>query len=158
VSDEVMGLLGRRGFSGVTRCFVGVPVAGHLPTTNPPNAQNSPSEGSNVNTAPGSDKSAAQKLSFSDLLTSPSPSDPAKASSVDDGIADMVARVGRWWYSRCYEAALLPAEGDPARALESSIWADDALIRECEKRGTSFRLLIGYAQKPVVGVRRTVSV
>ncbi|KAF2814574.1 uncharacterized protein BDZ99DRAFT_506053 [Mytilinidion resinicola] len=153
VSDEVMGLLGRRGFSGVTRCFVGVPVAGHLPTANAaPN-----SDGSN-STATDSDKTATQKLSFSDLLNSPSPSDPAKASSVDDGIAEMVARVGRWWYSRCYEAAVLPTDADPAKAMESSIWSDEALIRECEKRGTSFRLLIGYAQKPVVGVRRTVSV
>jgi len=159
VSDEVMGLLGRRGFTSVTRCFVGVPVAGRLPTTNTsPNTQSSPSDDSNASPAANSDKTAAQKLSFSDLLTSPSPSDPVKASSVDDGIAEMVARVGRWWYTRCYETALMPAEGDPAKALESSIWADDALIRECEKRGTSFRLLIGYAQKPVVGVRRTVSV
>ena len=75
----------------------------------------------------------------------------------------MVARVGRWWYSRCYESLVLPEAGEPGTAafgnlLENSIWRDDNLIRECEKRGTTFRLLIGYAQKPEVGVRRTVSV
>ena len=83
--------------------------------------------------------------------------------STDNGIADMVARVGRWWYSRCYESVVLPEAGEPGASnsgtmLETSIWRDEALVRECEKRGTSFRLLIGYAQKPEVGVRRTVSV
>jgi hypothetical protein len=57
---------------------------------------------------------------------------------------------------------VLPEAGEaganPGDLLESSIWRDESLIKECEKRGTSFRLLIGYAQKPEVGFRRTVSV
>jgi hypothetical protein len=68
----------------------------------------------------------------------------------DDSIAQMVARVGRWWYSTCYERALLPDH--------QSIWADDVLLRECEEQGASFRLLICHAQKPAETRRRTVSV
>jgi hypothetical protein len=79
------------------------------------------------------------------------------------GIADKVARVGRWWYSRCYESIILPDSDGPDAALSSdilknSIWRDENLIRECEELGTSFRMLIGYAQKPEVSLRRHVSV
>jgi hypothetical protein len=103
-------------------------------------------------------KGPKPELSFSDLLNASASSD-----STDNGITDMVARVGRWWYSRCYESLVLPEAGEPGAAasgnlLETSIWRDESLINECEKRGTSFKLLIGYAKKPEVGVRRTVSV
>jgi len=70
----------------------------------------------------------------------------------------MVARVGRWWYSRCYESIALPKASELGTHAAGSIWCDDRLIQECEKRGTSFKLLIGYAQKPTLGVRRTASV
>ncbi|OCK77633.1 hypothetical protein K432DRAFT_407142 [Lepidopterella palustris CBS 459.81] len=163
VSDEVMAGLGRRGFTGCNRCFVGVPVAGRLPPASDSDEdRNANGKGANkdgsASSASSASKSAKKEISFSDLLTTQS-SNPES----DDGITEMVARVGRWWYSRCYESFVLPEAGEAGAAnsgdlLESSIWRDEALIRECEKRGTSFRLLIGYAQKPVVGVRRTVSV
>ncbi|KAF2110081.1 hypothetical protein BDV96DRAFT_604158 [Lophiotrema nucula] len=161
ISDEIMAGLGRKGFTECNRCFVGVPVAGKLP---PPEELEGP-EGrkrKSSTASAGSKKQAMKKpkpeVSFSDLLNTQNPSE-----STDDGITDMVARVGRWWYSRCYESLVLPEAGEPGAAtsgnlLESSIWRDESLIKECEKRGTSFRLLIGYAQKPEVGVRRTVSV
>jgi SAM-dependent methyltransferase len=167
VSDEIMASLGRKGFTECNRCFVGVPVAGCLPS--PENAELSdgkPRKGSNASSVnhhrPASDnrstKGSKPEVPYSDLLSKHTSSD-----SVDNGIADMVSRVGRWWYSRCYESLVLPEAGEPgapppANLLENSIWKDEALIKECEKRGTSFRLLIGYAQKPEMGMRRTVSV
>ncbi|KAF2476388.1 uncharacterized protein BDR25DRAFT_349499 [Lindgomyces ingoldianus] len=164
ISDEIMAGLGRRGFTECNRCFVGVPVAGRLPSPDESEASSSKkrkgSTSSIIHGPKGTPTQAAKapkaEVSFSDLLTTRSSSD----SSIDDSITEMVARVGRWWYSRCYESLVLPEAGEPDAAnsgtlLESSIWRDESLIKECEKRGTSFRLLIGYAQKPEVGVRRT---
>ncbi|KAL1612718.1 hypothetical protein SLS60_000947 [Paraconiothyrium brasiliense] len=165
ISDEIMGLVGKKGFTECNRCFVGVPVAGTLPSPDDTEAASNKRKGSTVETtnkATGAASKAAKKpkpeVSFSDLLNT-----GASSESTDNTITDMVARVGRWWYSRCYESLVLPEAGEPDAAnsgdiLRSSIWRDESLINECEKRGTSFRLLIGYAQKPDVGVRRTVSV
>lgn len=165
ISDEVMGGLGRRGFVGCYRCFVGVPAAGRLRSagdevetaTAAGSSASGSASGSSGGASGASEPGARKEVSFSDLLTTQN----ANGES-DDSIAEMVAKVGRWWYSRCYESVVLPEAREPGTAggniLENSIWRDEALIRECEKRGTSFRLLIGYAQKPVVGVRRTVSV
>ncbi|KAF1951707.1 hypothetical protein CC80DRAFT_597169 [Byssothecium circinans] len=166
ISDEFMGILGRKGFTEFNRCFVGVPVAGHLPgpeeTGTPDSRKRKGSSASSVSKTTSAASPPAKQpkpeVSFSELLNRQTSSE-----STDNGIADMVARVGRWWYSRCYESLVLPEAGEPDAAnsghlLETSIWRDEALIKECEKRGTSFKLLIGYAQKPDVGVRRTVSV
>lgn len=159
-SDEYMNMVGRKGFTDCNRCFVGVPVAGLLPGAEDGDAEGRTRKGSTASTT---DQARAARppradVSFSDLLSTRNSSE-----STDNTIADMVARVGRWWYSRCYEALVLPEAGEAEAAnsgklLQSSIWRDDSLINECERRGTSFRLLIGYAQKPEVGVRRTVSV
>ncbi|ORY00442.1 hypothetical protein BCR34DRAFT_494582 [Clohesyomyces aquaticus] len=168
ISDEMTAILGRRGFTEFNRCFVGVPVAGRLPSPEDTDVadpkKRKGSTASTTSTSKGTTgktpaKTPKPEVSFSDLLNARSSAD----SSVDDGITEMVARVGRWWYSRCYESLVLPEAGEPGVAesgnlLDGSIWRDESLIQECEKRGTSFRLLIGYAQKPEVGVRRTVSV
>ncbi|KAJ4358179.1 uncharacterized protein N0V89_002758 [Didymosphaeria variabile] len=165
ISDEIMGLVGKKGFTECNRCFVGVPVAGNLPSPDDTDAASKKRKGStasSINKPTGATTKATKKpkpeVSFSDLLNT-----RASSESTDNTITDMVARVGRWWYSRCYESLVLPEAGEPDAAnsgdiLRSSIWRDESLINECEKRGTSFRLLIGYAQKPEVGVRRTVSV
>ncbi|KAH8726795.1 hypothetical protein GQ44DRAFT_612568 [Phaeosphaeriaceae sp. PMI808] len=163
ISDEIMAGIGRKGFVECNRCVVGVPVAGKLPSAD--DAKNGANKRTNSSASSNSKNGATSVLkgpnpevSFSDLLNGSSSSE-----STDNGITDMVARVGRWWYSRCYESLVLPEAGEPGAAtsgnlLESSIWRDENLISECEKRGTSFKMLIGYAQKPEVGVRRTVSV
>jgi hypothetical protein len=164
ISDEIMAGIGRKGFVECNRCVVGVPVAGKLPDLNDTKSTASKRKGSTasssikVNSTLPLPKGPKPGLSFSDLLNRSSTSE-----SIDNGITDMVARVGRWWYSRCYESLVLPEAGEPGAAasgnlLENSIWQDESLVNECEKRGTSFKLLIGYAQKPEVGVRRTVSV
>lgn len=166
ISDEIMGLIGKKGFTECNRCFVGVPVAGTLPTADQVDAatpkKRKGSTASSISKPTAVPSKATKKpkpeVSYSDLLNTRSSS-----ISTDNTITDMVARVGRWWYSRCYESLVLPEAGEPDAAnsgdlLRSSIWRDESLINECEKRGTSFRMLIGYAQKPEVGVRRTVSV
>lgn len=164
ISDEVMAGLGRKGFVECNRCVVGVPVAGKLPTpddtkkSTKKRAGSIASTNSKKNGALPAPKGPKPEVSFSDLLNVSSPSE-----STNIEITEMVARVGRWWYSRCYESLVLPEAGEPGAAtsgnlLQNSIWRDESLIAECEKRGTTFKMLIGYAQKPEVGVRRTVSV
>jgi len=135
MSDFVLRLVGRRGFEGLQRCFVGVPVT----------ASAEGLEGVEVL------GEVADGFSFSDLLRAES------KDGQDEGITRMVARVGRWWYSRCYESLVMLGscgEGDVGK----SIWSDDAMMIECEKRGTSLRLMVCCAQKPDCPVRRTISV
>jgi hypothetical protein len=164
ISDEIMAGIGHKGFVECNRCVVGVPVAGKLPNPDDIKMANTKRKGSTASSASKTNSTLSQpkgpkpEVSFSDLLNASSSSE-----STDNGITDMVARVGRWWYSRCYESIVLPEAGEPGAAtsgnlLQNSIWRDESLVNECEKRGTSFKLLIGYAQKPEVGVRRTVSV
>ncbi|PGH17885.1 hypothetical protein AJ79_00784 [Helicocarpus griseus UAMH5409] len=161
-SDNIQTLLGKRGFENLNRCMVGVPVAGTiqrssdtssssrstatLPTpTNPYTVDSASSVKDNGRSRrPPSDD---PNLSLGDLL-----SDKAPSESNDESITKMVAKVARWWYTRCYEAAILP-NGNP----DYSIWADRRVLRECQRRGTGFRLLIAYAQKPSEP-RRTASV
>ncbi|RAR07395.1 hypothetical protein DDE83_006505 [Stemphylium lycopersici] len=158
ISDEVMAGIGRKGFVECNRCVVGVPVAGKLPSLDDmksPSTKRKDSTASKTGNTMAPPKGPKPEVSFSDLLNTSSSSE-----STNSDITDMVARVGRWWYSRCYESLVLPEAGEPGVAasgilFENSIWRDESLINECEKRGTSFKLLIGYAQKPELGVRRT---
>ncbi|KAI9788291.1 MAG: hypothetical protein M1816_006976 [Peltula sp. TS41687] len=126
-SDNILRLLGRRGFENVNRCMLGVPVAGNVARSRETSVDES-------------------SLSLSELLRD-------QSQEGDEGITKMVARVGRWWYTRCHEMITLPDGG-----LTQSLWNDRALLRECEKGKTSFKLLICYAQKPLAPRRRTVSV
>jgi hypothetical protein len=151
ISDNIQRLLGRRGFENMNRCMVGVPAAGRIPGsrdesmdgTEPTSANTE----SSVNSSNGKQRAGDPNASpLINLLEN-------QATSGDEGITKMVAQIGRWWYSRCYENFALP-DGD----VRKSIWADDALIRECEKRGTSLRLMVCFAQKPDCPVRRTISV
>ena len=84
-------------------------------------------------------------FSLSDLISDHSPTS-------DEKITKMVAKVGRYWYTRIYESGVLP-NGD----LKRSIWADKKVLYECKNRGSGFKLLIAYAQKPTEHRRRTVS-
>ena len=61
----------------------------------------------------------------------------------DGSLAKSLSTVGRWWFTRCYEMVCLPYDD-----MERSIWNDKALLEECEKRETGFKLLLCYAQKP----------
>ncbi|GFF23669.1 hypothetical protein IFM61606_08903 [Aspergillus udagawae] len=169
-SDNLQKLLGLQGFDSLRRCMVRIPVTGVIVRSS---ASSSSTSSSNPSTSVAtgtpstafsaltSSSTSAQQpkvhgkspsndtdLSLGDLLSDPSPS-----PSNDESIRKIVAKVGRWWYTRCYEIPVLP-NGDAA----SSIWADKRVLRECQKRGTGFRLLIAYAQKPSEVKRRTASV
>lgn len=157
-SDSIQRTLGRHGFDNLRRCMVQVPVAGMIVRSSGSSSSSNPSiyhasakspslsgpKPSKPTKPPHPDEPA---LSLGDLLSDPSPS-----ATNDESIRKIVAKVGRWWYTRCYEIPVLP-DGDVAL----SIWADKKVLRECQKTGTGFRLLIAYAQKPSEK-RRTASV
>ncbi|KAL8689197.1 MAG: hypothetical protein Q9218_005081, partial [Villophora microphyllina] len=119
VSDNIQKMLGRRGFENLNRCMVTVPVAGLVPDSR----------------AGSLDE---KDLSLGDMLKDHS-------AQGDESITKMVSRVGRWWYTRCYEYGVL---ANPDEDSEHSIWGDRALLKECEKFETGLKLLICYAQKP----------
>ena len=162
-SDNTLKILGRRGFQNLNKCIVSVPVAGIVTSSSVDSSSSRHSQGSTSrqesasaagskaasftdpdirgSTSSGSDRN----FLLSDLIADDSPKS-------DQRITKMVAKVGRWWYTRCYEWAVLP-DGD----LERSIWADKKVLEECESRGSGFKLLIAYAQKPLDARRRTLS-
>lgn len=119
LSDSLQKIVKQSGFENLNRCVVNVPVAGHVSGSRP----RSGSLGENSGTLGDLRKEASGKG--------------------DGGLAKSLAMVGRWWFTRCYEMITLPY-GD----LERSIWNDEALLEECEKRETGFKLLLCYAQKP----------
>ncbi|KAL4902961.1 hypothetical protein BDW74DRAFT_157192 [Aspergillus multicolor] len=170
-SDNIQKLAGHHGFDNLRRCVVRIPVAGMIVRTSASSSSTASSNLSTLTTAaitsstalsavsgssPGQrsntnshEKSSSNDtvLSLGDLLSDPSPS-----PSNDESIRKIVARVGRWWYTRCYESPVLP-NGD----VDRSLWADKKVLRECQQRGTGFKLLIAYTQKPSEK-RRTASV
>ena len=187
-SDNIQRLLGRHSFDNLHRCMVRIPVAGvitrssasssstasssslHPSMSIPAASRSAPSFGQGHNRRHRRTESSAAtgattydrhekithrtspsnetNLSLGDLL-----SDPAPSPSNDESIRKIVAKVGRWWYTRCYEIPVLP-HGD----VDLRIWSDKKVLRECQKRGTGFRLLIAHAQKPSEVNRRTASV
>lgn len=124
-SDNIQKMLGRRGFENLKSCMVDVPVAGHI----------SSSRAGSID---------EENKSLGDMLKDSS-------TKGDESITTMVAKVGRWWYSRCYEVGIEPDMDS------NSIWTDRQLLRECEKRETGLKLLVCHAQKPNAIKRRTVS-
>lgn len=66
----------------------------------------------------------------------------------DEVNSGVLARVGRWWYTRCYER-VITSQGE---AMKRSMWNERGLLRECEERETAFRMLVAYARKPVKGI------
>jgi hypothetical protein len=122
-SDTVLRIVGKRGFTDIKSCKVGVPVASTIPSELPSKPK--------------------EEMSLADMMRDSS-------SASDEGITKMVAKVGRWWYTRCYETGVR-ADGD-------SIFNDVQLLGECEKWNASFKLAVAYAQKPVQGRRRTSSI
>lgn len=148
LSDVLLRQIGRKGFEEVQRCIVGVPAAGRIPRSQD---MSSVSSGHSGRPIWHREDRHSQEFSFADLLEDAKASQFGPGKTNDDNITKMVAKVGRWWYSSCYEKSLLQSD-------DSSIWNDHGLLRECEKQGTSFRLLICHAQKPTQNRRRTVSV
>lgn len=121
-SDLIVRLLGNAGFSGIKAANVGVPVASSIP-------RSSSGEGSDRRASDKS-KKGKEPPSLSEMMRDTSP-------NADAGITKMVARVGRWWYTRCYEYG-----------SKSSMWDDKALLCECEELGTSLKLTVCCARAP----------
>lgn len=159
--DNIQRLIGRRGFENLNRCIVGLPVAGAVGSLGSESSRasnrSSGDRFSDVGAVAGSPhpsrntkginraRMSDQNFSLSDLLADHS-------SAGDEKLADVIAKVGRHFFSRCYEWAVLP-NGD----LERSLWSERAVLRECERRGSSFKLMIAYAQNPAEDRRRTLS-
>lgn len=80
VSDEILKLLGKKGFENVSRAIVGVPVVGM-------------DSGSPIKTA-----SQLSNLSFGDMLV-----DQAKSQNLHYPSTKAMAKAARWWWSKCYE-------------------------------------------------------
>lgn len=156
LSDVLVRLIGRRGFDDVQRCLVGVPTVGRIPSSRDLGSGSSSEDDSLGSrrgirfSGIGSEEFAADEFRFADLLEQDARGEAAfvPGKNADENITRMVARVGRWWYTSCYEQP----------SVAASIFADRALRRECEVQGTSFKLLICHAQKPMQPRRRTVSV
>ena len=117
LSDNIQKMLGKKAFENLNRCTLDVPVAGHV----------------NNSRAESFDEASGKEL--------PKPRSERASASV----AKNLAKVGRWWFSSCYETG-----------TGRSIWEDKTLLAECEARETGFKLLLCYAQKPL-NKRRTRS-
>jgi len=97
--DNIQRMLGRRGFENLNRCMVSIPVA----------CKNGIFE---VGPRSSMDVDVALKnISLNEMLRDLSP-----ASS--EGITEILSRVGRWWFTRCYEKGFL-ANGYLTRSNKS---------------------------------------
>ncbi|KAF8849073.1 hypothetical protein BDZ45DRAFT_246545 [Acephala macrosclerotiorum] len=137
-SDTVLRMVGKRGFEGVKSCMVGVPVASQIPLDLEASAD--PASSSSQPMDPKT-QVLKQELSLTDLLHTPT------SPAVDSSITKMVAKVGRWWYSRCYENLVLNQGGEMG-GNGGSLWNDEVLLGECETWRSSFKLCVAVARKP----------
>lgn len=120
-ADLIVRLLGKHGFSNIKAARVGVPVASSIARSNASNEERK--------------QNKKDQKSLSDMMSD-------NSAVADENITKMVARVGRWWYTRCYENAAA------AEAEQKSIWSDKALMSECEELGTSLKLMVCCARAP----------
>jgi hypothetical protein len=163
IGDNIQKILGLRGFENLNRCVVGVPVTGKVATSSGSRSSRSSRDSyyqkgkekdlgatasipqQRMSISSGGDRQRGGNFSLSELVADHS-------ATSDEKITKMVGKVGRWWYTRTYEWAVLPG-GD----LQKSIWHDKKVLHECRVRGSGFKLLIAYAQKPIEMRRRTMS-
>lgn len=124
-SDNVEHIMGQRGFQDLNRVILGVPVSGNM--------------------------SMSPRLSRNQSDSSiPELTMKAKTYKTDEDITKLIAKVGRWWYSECYEKRVVKEGG-------KSIWTDAALLRECKEAETAFKLYVCTAQKAMMSKRKTRS-
>jgi SAM-dependent methyltransferase len=161
IIDNVQSMLGARGFSNISRCVVGVPVAGRPSRSTDSSSSSRSSGGSDGFTQPGlgdaRQATASPRMAFgqgrketnlslNDLIADHS-------DNADVKISKIVSKTARTWWQHCFEASVI-SDGN----LAKSIFADKNVLGECKSRGSSFKMLIAYAQRPVFeGRRRTMS-
>ncbi|KAI1096647.1 hypothetical protein F5B19DRAFT_481120 [Rostrohypoxylon terebratum] len=117
-ADLTLRLLAKKGFTDVKKCRVGVPVASAIASSS----------------TKGKKK---DERSLAEMMND-------KTEMGDQNITNMVSKVGRWWYNRCYETST---------GMPSSIWNDKSLLAECEEWETSLKLMVCHARKPEAGGR-----
>lgn len=146
-SDLLLRLLGRKGFADIKTCRVGVPLASTIAgsTAGCAAGSESSSSSSRTGTATSSSRSsgvgATRKRSHKRETRSVAEMMSAEGPAADESITKMVAKVGRWWYERCYEGAARDAGG-------RGMWSDQALLAECEEWRTSLKLMVCHARIP----------
>ncbi|KAL2025178.1 hypothetical protein VTK56DRAFT_180 [Thermocarpiscus australiensis] len=138
VSDLILRLMGRRGYTDIKTCRVGVPIASTIARS--PSSETGTGGKRSLTGAGGRGKGTSKKdeRSLPEMISDEGP-------VADENIAKQVAKVGRWWYTRCYESAAAPGVGPGSR---SSMWRDKALLAECEEWGTSLKLMVCHARVP----------
>lgn len=160
-SDNIQKILAGRGFENLNRCVVGVPVAAKAGTSSGSRSSRSSQssfhqKGREADQVGGGSPLRKRRSDHSNSNEprggSFSPNELFSEPSTSSDDEEILAQVGRWWYTRTYEWAALPG-GD----LDKSIWRDKRLLRECKARGSGFKLLIAYAQKPMETRRRSTS-
>ncbi|EWY79305.1 hypothetical protein FOYG_17528 [Fusarium oxysporum NRRL 32931] len=122
-ADLIVRLLGKVAFTTIKAARVGVPVASSV--------TRSDSKADKGKATP----KKKDPPSLSEMMSDNSP-------LADEGITKMVSRVGRWWYTRCYENAAENPSG-------KSIWNDKSLLAESEELGTSLKLMACCARAPL---------
>ncbi|KAI1342036.1 hypothetical protein F5Y15DRAFT_413301 [Xylariaceae sp. FL0016] len=110
-ADLVLRLLGKKGFTDIKNCRVGVPVASSL--TNEPRKQGKKDE-----------RSLAEMMND-------------ETEMGDENIAKMVSKVGRWWYNRLYEVPSGMNKSiwnDRALLAECEQWGTSLKLMVCHAR------------------------
>ncbi|KAG6988813.1 hypothetical protein FocnCong_v001842 [Fusarium oxysporum f. sp. conglutinans] len=123
-ADLIVRLLGKVGFTTIKTARVGVPVASSVTRSD-----------SKADKGKATPEKMKDPPSLSEMMSDNSP-------LADEGITKMVSRVGRWWYTRCYENAAENPSG-------KSIWNDKSLLAESEELGTSLKLMVCCARAPL---------
>ncbi|KAJ2904041.1 hypothetical protein MKZ38_008973 [Zalerion maritima] len=126
-ADLMLKILNRRGFTDVKTCKVGVPVCA-LPKKKVLAAEKDKKQ---------KKKNTMEQRSLADMMSDTS-------ELADKEITNMVAQVGRWWYSKCYE-------NTAGIGVAGSMWRDRSLLNECQEMGTSLKLMVCYARVPEKG-------
>ncbi|KAK3366074.1 hypothetical protein B0T24DRAFT_535595 [Lasiosphaeria ovina] len=140
-SDLILRQLGRKAFTDVKTCRVGVPVASAIARSSGSEAANNKKRVSiEAGRVREKSKTRRDNRSLPEMISDESP-------VADENITKMVAKVGRWWYSRCYESAAV-ATAAPGSRSGANMWSDKALLTECEEWGTSFKLMVCHARVP----------
>ncbi|RCI13342.1 hypothetical protein L249_1205 [Ophiocordyceps polyrhachis-furcata BCC 54312] len=133
-ADLVLRLLGKACFSNIRVARVGVPVASSI--TRPEMMGNKAKQQQQQQQRHGP--------SLADMMKDDSP-------MADESITKLVTRVGRWWYTRCYEKVASSSSSSSSSSSPSSsgsIWLSKQLLSECEELGTSLKLMVCCARAP----------
>lgn len=139
-ADLMLRLLGRKGFTDIKTCRVGVPVASAI-SPSPGAGMEESSKTSRAAAGSGTTTSGVRRRrgnrdtrNLAEMISDDGP-------VADESITKMVAKVGRWWYDRCY----VSVAREPG---SKSMWNDQALLTECEEWRTTLKLMVCHARMP----------